>query len=77
MLEKEIISCGGIIIAKDVKRLTNTSCIVMPKIRGETQLIHFDINNIEVSVGSACSSGNVAKSHVLTAMNIPEDHITV
>lgn len=53
-------------------RLPNTSCLTMPGVSHETQLIAFDLAGIAVSSGSACSSGKVGPSHVLAAMNIPE-----
>ena len=34
----------------------------------ETAIIAFDLNGIAISSGSACSSGKVQTSHVLTAM---------
>ena len=58
----------AIIIAKDGKRVANTSCIALPGISGETQVMHFDLAGICVSSGSACSSGKVKVSHVLSAL---------
>ncbi len=49
-------------------RLANTSCIIMPHTSGETQVMHMDLNNICISSGSACSSGKVKVSHVMTAL---------
>jgi len=56
------------IVAERVPRLANTSCIAMPGVKGETQVMHFDLSGICVSSGSACSSGKVKVSHVLNAM---------
>jgi cysteine desulfurase len=58
----------NIIIARGAPRLPNTSCLRMLKISSQTQLIHFDMANIAVSAGSACSSGRVVRSHVVEAM---------
>lgn len=63
----------AIIFGKDVGRLPNTSMIYMPNVSTNIQLIQFDRHDICVSGGSACSSGVVKLSHVLTAMNIEED----
>jgi cysteine desulfurase len=38
-------------------------------------LIALDLKSVEVSSGSACSSGKVGKSHVLSAMSYSEDEI--
>jgi len=51
-----------------VPRLGNTSCIVMPGMPAETQVMALDLEGIAVSAGSACSSGKVKRSHVVEAM---------
>lgn len=72
-LETEIkkIAPHAIIHGEGEERLPNTTLISMPGLESATQLIHFDTNNICVSYGSACSSGKVEVSRVLTAMNAP------
>lgn len=69
-MEKDILSeCKeATIVAKNVTRLPNTSCIMMPDVATELQLIKFDLAGIAVSAGSACSSGKVETSYVLQAM---------
>jgi cysteine desulfurase len=57
-----------IILGAGASRLPNTSCLRMPNVGSQTQLIHFDMAGIEVSAGSACSSGRVTRSHVVQAM---------
>lgn len=49
-------------------RLPNTSCIVLPGLPSETQVMALDLAGVAVSAGSACSSGKVRPSHVLAAM---------
>ncbi len=52
----------------EAPRLPNTTTILMPGIASETQVMAFDLAGICVSSGSACSSGKVKPSHVVTAM---------
>lgn len=73
MIEISILNAGGDVFAKTKDRIYNTSLIFMPKISNLIQLIEFDLNNICVSAGSACSSGKVLISHVLKACFIPEE----
>lgn len=49
-------------------RLPNTLCLIAPGWRGETQVMAMDLAGFAVSAGSACSSGKVRASRVLTAM---------
>lgn len=51
-------------------RLPNTSCLSMPGVKAETQVMALDLAGIAVSAGSACSSGKVTRSAVLAAMGI-------
>lgn len=55
-----------------VERLPNTCCLSMPGVNSELQVMNFDLAGIAVSAGSACSSGKVKASHVLTAMGTSE-----
>ncbi|WP_299862829.1 cysteine desulfurase family protein [uncultured Hoeflea sp.] len=50
------------------KRLCNTSFFSLPGLKAETAQIAFDMENVAVSAGSACSSGKIGESHVLEAM---------
>ncbi len=56
------------VMAADAERLDNTSALAMPGAGAETLVMAFDLAGIAVSAGSACSSGKVGPSHVLTAM---------
>eukprot|EP00903_Cladosiphon_okamuranus_P001556 g1554.t1 len=61
-----------VIFGEGADRLANTTCFAVPGIPAETALIAFDLERVSVSSGSACSSGKVSVSHVLTAMGIEE-----
>lgn len=61
-----------IFVGKSEERLPNTSCILTPGWKGETQVMQMDLAGFAVSAGSACSSGKVRVSRVLTAMGYDE-----
>jgi cysteine desulfurase len=61
---------GAVIFGSNVERLPNTTCFAHPGMKAETLLMAFDLEGVAVSSGSACSSGKVAKSHVLAAMGV-------
>lgn len=56
------------VFGREARRLPNTTCISMPGVAAETQLMALDLAGVAVSSGSACSSGKVQPSHVLRAM---------
>lgn len=57
-----------IIHGQNAARVCNTSFFTLPGLKSETGQIAFDIEGVALSAGSACSSGKVGESHVLTAM---------
>lgn len=59
---------GATIFSDDTERLPNTILFTAPGLKAETAVIGFDLEGIAVSSGSACSSGKVQPSHVLSAM---------
>lgn len=61
-------------VGKGAKRLPNTLCVIAPGWKGETQVMAMDLAGYAVSAGSACSSGKVRASKVLTAMGFDEGH---
>ncbi len=64
---------GAAVLSAKVARLPNTSCIAVPGVKAETLVIGLDLAGIAVSSGSACSSGKVEASHVLSAMGVPDE----
>ena len=61
-----------VIVGEGAPRLGNTSCLALPGVAAETQVIALDLAGVRVSAGAACSSGKVARSHVLVAMGLGE-----
>ena len=57
-----------VIFSEGAERLPNTSCLTMPGVQSETQVMGLDLAGVAVSAGSACSSGKVEPSHVLRAL---------
>jgi cysteine desulfurase len=57
----------------DEPRLPNTSNLTFAGIEAETALLLFDKEGLCCSAGSACSSGSINPSHVLTAMGVSRD----
>jgi len=73
-LERRIMaSIGGARIngsAEPGARLPNISNISIDRLEGEAAVIALDLENVAVSTGSACASGSLDPSHVLTAMGL-------
>ena len=61
---------SGALVLGGPDRLPNTACLALPGVRADTQVIALDLAGIAVSAGAACSSGKVARSHVLDAMGL-------
>jgi cysteine desulfurase len=58
------------IFGQTALRLPNTTCVSLPGIASETQVMALDLAGVCISAGAACSSGKVALSHVLDAMGV-------
>ncbi|HJS87754.1 MAG TPA: cysteine desulfurase family protein [Acetobacteraceae bacterium] len=63
-------AAGATVCGAGAARLPNTSCLALPGVRADAQVMALDLDGIAVSAGAACSSGKVAPSHVLAAMGL-------
>lgn len=62
----------AVIAGAQADRLPNTTCLITPGWKGETQVMAMDLAGFAISAGSACSSGKVKASKVLRAMGFDE-----
>ncbi len=71
-LERELLAMApeAVVVGASSPRIANTTCIAFPGEKAETLVIKLDLAGVAVSAGSACSSGKVGQSPVLSAMGL-------
>jgi len=74
-LERGIVAAvpDAVVHAARSPRAPQTLSVSIPGIDSEAMLMHLDMAGIACSSGSACSTGAVEPSHVLSAMGVPHD----
>ncbi|WP_040255836.1 cysteine desulfurase family protein [Rickettsia hoogstraalii] len=73
-LEKKLKKYPNVnIVSNNIARLPNTTLFTIQNTDAQVKLIGFDLRNICISSGSACSSGKISKSHVLNNMGVGEE----
>ena len=63
----------AVIHATGAPRAPHISSVGFPGTDSEAMVMHLDLAGICCSSGSACTTGSVTPSHVLTAMGVPHD----
>ena len=76
-LEKELLKLfpSALVNGAKANRLPNTLNIAFKDMDGETLLHQLSQSGVYASNGSACSTGSLNYSHVLSAMEVPYDYI--
>jgi len=70
----ELLSNKGRVVARDAKnRNGNTIYMIIPGSKADILITAFDLAKMDVSSGSACSSGAVLPSRVLMSMGVDEE----
>jgi len=61
---------GSALNGSRTRRMPNNASLRFSKIEAETLVVGLDVEGIEASTGSACTSGSLEPSHVLTAIGL-------
>jgi cysteine desulfurase len=73
--ERRIVAArpDAVVVGHASERVGGVSCLALPGLKAETQVMMLDLAGVSISAGSACSSGRVGPSHVLRAMGLGDE----
>jgi cysteine desulfurase len=71
--EARVLAPAVRVLGAGAARVATTSCLAVPGLAAETQMIALDLAGVAVGAGAACSSGSTKPSHVLSAMAVSPD----
>ncbi|MDP9162544.1 MAG: aminotransferase class V-fold PLP-dependent enzyme, partial [Pseudomonadota bacterium] len=63
-------AAGGVVIAGDALRIATIGAVALPNASAAGLVVQLDLAGIAISAGSACSSGSMKASRVLSAMSV-------
>ena len=72
-LEQGVKAAGGVVIGEESLRLPTIGAVGLSGASSASLVVQFDLAGIAVSSGSACSSGKMQESAVLSAMGVAGD----
>lgn len=78
LLQALKVELGGgafVLNGHDVHRLPHIANVSFLGFDSETMLMNLDLAGVAASAGSACTSGSLQPSHVLTAMKLPRERV--
>ena len=67
-LAARMIGADAVVIGESAPRLPQTLCVATPDFAADIQVMSMDLAGVMISAGSACSSGKVKASAVVTSM---------